>query len=213
MTAAIPVAAAPGPGMLDRVPFRLCELAAGESLFLQGDPATAIFRVEAGVVRLERKTVDGRLLVLHSARAGDPLAEASMFAGRYHCDAVAAEACRVRVYRSKDVLAAFRAEPAAAESLLAHLSRQVQALRFQLELRNVRSASARVLLCLEARADAATGEAALGPQLQSLAAEVGLTREALYRALAELARRKVIARRRTGDGCHMIQIMRRADPA
>jgi len=195
--------------MLSSAPSRLRTLAPGEHLFRQGDPATAIFRVEEGLVRLERRTVDGRLLVLHSARAGDPLAEASMFAGAYHCDAVAAEACQVRVYRSRDVLAAFHADSAAAERLLAHLSRQVQALRFQLELRNVRSASARLLLYLEARADPATRAVDLGPQLQHAAAEIGLTREALYRALADLARRKVVARSRTAGGGHMITIIRK----
>jgi CRP-like cAMP-binding protein len=207
MTAPLP-GAGRVPAMLSQVPFRLREFAAGESLFVQGDPASAIFCVESGVVRLERKTVDGRLLVLHSAHAGDPLAEASMFAGSYHCDAVAAEACRVRVYRSRDVLAAFRRDPAAAEGLLAHLSRQVQGLRSQLELRNVRSASTRLLLYLEARAGRANGPVELGAQLQHVAAEIGLTREALYRAFADLARRRVVARRRNAAGGHVIEIIR-----
>jgi len=194
--------------LLGSAPHRQRRLAAGDYLFRQGDAAAAIFRVEQGLVRLERKTVDGRLLVLHSARAGDPLAEASMFAGRYHCDAVAAEACVIAVYRNADVLAAFRRDPAAAEGLLSHLSRQVQALRFQLELRNVRSASARLLLYLEARAGPSAATVALGGQLQHLAAELGLTREALYRAFANLERRGLIARRRTADADHMIEIIR-----
>ena len=193
--------------MLSSVPSRLRKLAAGQHLFRQGDPATAIFAVMSGAVRLERKTVDGRLLVLHSAGPGDPLAEASMFAGAYHCDAVAAESSEVLVYRSTEVLAAFRGDPSAAEGLLAHLSRQVQALRFQLELRNVRSASGRLLLYLEARAERSGGKVEVGGQLQHVAAEVGLTREALYRAFADLERRGVVARHRNPAGGHMIEII------
>jgi CRP-like cAMP-binding protein len=193
--------------MLSSVPSRLRRLAAGEHLFRQGDPASAIFAVVSGTVRLERKTVDGRLLVLHSAGPGDPLAEASMFAGHYHCDAVAAEACEVRLYRSKEVLTAFRGDPSAAEGLLAHLSRQVQALRFQLELRNVRSASARLLLYLEARAERSSGKLEVRGQLQHIAAEVGLTREALYRAFADLERRGVVVRHRSPEGAYMIEII------
>ena len=58
----------------------------------------------------------------------------------------------------------------------------------RLELRNVRAAGERILLYFELKADAATGTFAVEGRLQDIAAELGLTREAFYRALAALER-------------------------
>ena len=116
------------------------ELASGEELFSQGARARAIFALESGRLRLLRRTVDGHLVVLHRARAGELFAEAALFSETYHCDAVAAVASRVRSYQKSDVLAALRAHPDLCERFLGVLARQVQALRLRLELRYIRSA-------------------------------------------------------------------------
>ena len=50
-----------------------------QRLFSQGDSAAGIYRIEAGAVCLERHTFDGRLVRVHTARAGELLAEASLF--------------------------------------------------------------------------------------------------------------------------------------
>lgn len=164
------------------------------TLFRQGDEATAIYLVDSGRLRLERHTSDGRLVVIHTARPGEFFAEASLFSEVYHCDAVAAEACRVRRYPKGAVLAALRADPVSAMSFLAVVARQLQDLRQRLELRNVRSAQDRVRLFLALHADPG-GTVTLPGPLQDIAADIGLTREALYRALAALERRGLVARR------------------
>src|SRR5204863_5651112 len=64
-------------------------LAAGETLFNQGDAAIAIFQVESGRLRLVRRTSDDHLVILYTARRGEFFAEASLFADTYHCDAAA----------------------------------------------------------------------------------------------------------------------------
>jgi CRP-like cAMP-binding protein len=168
-----------------------------QTLFRQGDQAAAIFFVESGRLRLERRTSDGRLVVIHTARPGEFFAEASLFSDVYHCDAVATEACRVRSYPKQAVLAALRTDPAQALSFLAVVARQLQDLRQRLELRNVRSARERVLLFLGLHADA-KGQATLPGQLQDVAADIGLSREALYRTLAALEEDGAIARTRAG---------------
>lgn len=61
------------------------------------------------------------------------------------------------------------------------MARQLQELRERLELRNVRCAQERVRLCLTLRADRG-GTVALPGLLQDIAADIGLTREVLYRA-------------------------------
>ena len=173
-------------------------LAANEVLFRQGEKALAIFEIEHGRLRLIRNSVAGHAVVLHTARAGELFAEAALFASNYHCDAVAAAASRVRIYPKRELLAAFRIEPALGERFMAVLAQQIVALRARLEERNIRSARERVLhhLALAAGPDERTMP--LDGTLMDLAAEIGLTHEALYRTLAALEKEGAIRRTRSG---------------
>ena len=161
-------------------------LAPGELLFRQGDPASAIYKVESGRLRLIRRTVDDHLVILHTARRGEFFAEASLFADAYHCDAVAAAPSSIRVYPKQSVMDAMRTDPALAEAFMARLARQLQELRARMELGNIRSARDRVLQYLRLRAGVHDLSVAIEGQLQDIAAEIGMTREALYRTLATL---------------------------
>jgi CRP-like cAMP-binding protein len=161
-------------------------LAPGELLFRQGETAAAIYKVESGRLRLIRRTVDDHLVILHTARRGEFFAEASLFADAYHCDAVAAAQSIVRVYRKEIVINALRTDPALAEAFMARLARQLQELRARMELRNIRSARDRVLQYLRLCAGIGGRSIALDGQLQDIAAEIGITREVLYRTLAAL---------------------------
>ena len=172
----------------------LRHLAAGEALFRQGDRAFAIFGLERGRLALERVAADGRRLTLHRARAGELFAEASLFSDVYHCDAVAAVASVVRVYPKRPLLAALRREPKFAERFLALLARQVQGLRARLEQRNIRSARERLLHYLALAADADGRSVRLPGSLIEIAAEIGLSHEALYRTLGALEKDGAIAR-------------------
>lgn len=178
-------------GVRDRSTLR--SLDSGEALFRQGDKATAIFEVDSGRVRLVRHTIAQHPIVLHIARQGELFAEAALFASAYHCEAVAAAPSRVRVVPKRQLLAAFRSDPDVAERFMAVLARQIQGLRARLEERNIRSARERILhhLALTAAVD---GRVAIDGTLMDLAAELGLTHEALYRALAALEGDGVIAR-------------------
>jgi CRP-like cAMP-binding protein len=180
------IAAAAG---VDRV------LAAGEPLFRQGDRASAIYRIETGRLRLLRHAVDGRLVVLYTARAGDFFAEAALFSDTYHCDAVATLPSRVRTYPKKVLLAALRTNPALLETFTAELAQRLQAVRTRLELRDVRSARERVLQHL-ALVAAGSGDRRIPIEgrLQDIAADLGLTRETFYRTLAALEAEGIIVR-------------------
>ena len=172
-------------------------LAPGESLFHQGDRAAAIYKVESGRLRLIRRTVDDHLVILHTAHRGEFFAEASLFAEAYHCDAVAAASSRVRIYPKAKVMEALRADPALAEAFMARLARQLQDLRARMELRNIRSARDRVLQYLRLRAGLRGRAIEIEGQLQDIAAEIGITREALYRTLATLEAEGQLARTET----------------
>ncbi len=176
------------------IPSGLRRLEAGEALFHQGDAAASIFAVEQGRLRLVRHVFDSHAVTLHTARPGELLAEAALFAKAYHCDAVASVPSVVRIFAKRELLAAFRRDPALAERFMAVLARQVQALRGRLEERNIRSARERVLHRLALLADGDRTVRIAGT-LKDLAEEIGLSHEALYRALAALEREGAIARR------------------
>src|SRR6516225_9709969 len=165
-----------------------------EVLFEQGDRAAAIYKVESGRIRLVRRTVDDHLVILHTACRREFFAEASLFAATYHCDAVAAEPSRIRVYPKAKVMEALRTDPVLAPAFMARLAHQLQELRARMELRSIRSARERVLQYLRLRADLDRRSIAIEGQLQDIAAEIGITREALYRTLAPLEAEESIAR-------------------
>ena len=179
---------------LDQQALERRSLARNETLFRQGDKVTAIYFVEAGRLRLERRTFDGRLLILGTTPADEFFVEAALFSDFFHCDAVASEASRVRVYPKAAVLNALRTDPASAMSFLKLVSHQIVGLRQQIELMKVRSAKQRVMLYFDFHAGPDGRTVNLPGPLQDIASELGLTRESLYRTLASLERAGAIER-------------------
>lgn len=145
-------------------------------------------------MRIERRTFDGRTLILGTTPANKFFVEAALFADIFHCDAVATEASRVRIYPKTAVLDALRSDPASGMTFLALMARQVIELRQQMELMKVRSAEERVKLYLDFNAGPDGCTVDLPGQLQDVASELGLTREAFYRTLASLERAGAIER-------------------
>jgi CRP/FNR family transcriptional regulator, dissimilatory nitrate respiration regulator len=162
-------------------------LEAGQVLFRTGQRTAGLYEVITGNVRLVRVDRAGREAVLHVAGAGETLAEASLFASAYHCDAIAMAATVVRLYPKALVLGEFERDPRAAQAFMTMLARQVMNLRARLEQRNIHSAHDRIrhYLALNAGTDGRTVK--VTGTLKNLAAELGLTHEALYRALAAMA--------------------------
>lgn len=123
-----------------------------------------------------------RRCTLQNALPGAVIAEASAYSTRYHCDAVAAEESVVAGLPKARFLSALADEPALAESWSALLARSVQAARLRSEIRSLPRVADRL--------DAWLAEGNALPEKgrwQEMAAELGVTREALYR---ELSRRR-----------------------
>jgi CRP/FNR family transcriptional regulator, dissimilatory nitrate respiration regulator len=179
---------------LDEQTLERRSLARNEVLFRQGQKVTAIYFVEAGRLRLERRTFDGRSLVLGTTSSGKFFVEAALFADIFHCDAVATELSQVCIYPKAAVLNALRTDPGNAMSFLSLVAHQVIELRHRLEIMKVRSAKERVMLYLDLNAGPDGRTVNLRSQLQDLASELGLTREVLYRTLASLEQAGAIER-------------------
>jgi CRP-like cAMP-binding protein len=170
------------------------KLKAGEALFRLGDKPVNFYEVIAGRVRLSRVDRSGREVILYVAGPSETLAEASLYSPAYHCDAIASTAATLRAYPKAALVAAFAKDRKAAQAFTATLARQVMNLRTRIEQRNIRSARDRVRHYLTVNADA--GVVTLRGTLKDLAAELGLTHEALYRTLAALERGGEIKRGR-----------------
>ena len=167
----------------------------GETVFATGDPARGLFFVEMGQVRLVRHAIDGGLVTLHVAGPGDMFAEASLFAERYHCDAIADQPTALLAFDKAQVLVALRSDSILALRWIERLSKQVQSLRTQTAMLSLKTAEDRILGYLRARC--MDGQAlTIDRPWKEIASELALSHEALYRTLAKLERRGAITRDR-----------------
>ena len=187
------------------------ELARGEVLFHQSDPALAIFGLSEGRVRLDRHLADGRVVTVGVARGPGLLAEAALYSPRYRCSATAETPCRLTRISKESVLEILERDPSVALDFIRILVTEVRELRTRLELRNVRPASERLLRYLELLRDhgsagpagpagpAGSASSARSPvsdrPLSALADELGLAPETLYRVVARLEREGRLRRR------------------
>ena len=164
---------------------RVLSLGTGEMAFRQGEPARAIFQVRDGSVALVRHLADGALLTLATATSGQTFAEASLFAERYHCDAIARSKSEVLVVPSDALRGRLAANPDQAIQFAEFLAGQVRELRARLEIQRIKKAPERLLAWLRWRAQGKSSFQATDAWSR-VASELALSQEALYRALSAL---------------------------
>lgn len=169
----------------------------GQSLFWQGEPASAIFRVSSGVVRTFRFLADGRRGITGFYFAGDMLA---VSAERQHvCSAEAISHARIqRVPRAR--LCSLMAEaPLLREQFLLTVSAELSTAQHQLLMLSQKFADERVatlLALLASKIGRRKGghiefDAALSRC--DMADYLGLTVETVCRVITRLRREKYIA--------------------
>lgn len=161
-------------------------VSAGQSLFRAGDKTVGLYEVLRGTLRLVRYDRSGREAILQSASTGDTLAEASLYASTYRCDAIATTDAVVRLYPKALLVAELKRDPKLAQAFAAMLAQQVMELRTRLERRNIHSARDRVRHFLAVNVGSDGRTVALSGTIKDLAADLGLTHEALYRTLASM---------------------------
>jgi CRP-like cAMP-binding protein len=122
------------------------------------------------------------------------LAEASMFASHYHCDAVANYDSRLSYYNREIVLEKLRSHPEFSESLAVYMSGEILTLRTKLELANIQSADERLLTWVRLHADPHTHTMTISESLKNIAEELGIAHETLYRSLKRLEGQNILRR-------------------
>ncbi len=155
------------------------QLAKGQTLFRRDDQVQSMFLVVSGSVALERPLANGTVLTLHVAGELSLLAEASLFASTYHCDAVGREPSQVAVLPRGNFLAVLKDDPDTLLELLESSARELQANRARIEILRMRRVTDRLAAWLDLYGQPRTGEWA------RVADEIGVTPAALYRELAK----------------------------
>jgi CRP-like cAMP-binding protein len=163
-------------------------------LFRRGDPASAVFCVLSGEVRLVRTTAEGGEIVQHRARAGEFFGEAALAGAHFHCDAVCSAAGRVAVFDAPKLRSCLLGDPALALLWIGMLSRHLRAARMRIERLGLKGARRRILHWL-ATETGDTGAAGIQRPVKAWAAELGLAHETLYRELARLQAEGLVQRR------------------
>ncbi|HUG26264.1 Crp/Fnr family transcriptional regulator [Piscinibacter sp.] len=132
-------------------------------------------------ILLARVQASGEPLVLQRAAAGQLVAEASVFAAKYHCDALVSGPTVVGRIRNADVEQLQEEDPVWLRAFAAHLAGEVQRARARAQLLSLKRVDSRLDAWL------ALNDGAIPPRGRwfELAAELAVTPEALYRELAQ----------------------------
>jgi adenylate cyclase len=168
--------------------------AAGAYLAREGEPATSIFVIERGLVRITHTSRHGRELVLRLLGPGETFGETGVLdaAGIRPASAIAVQPTTCVMVSKEDILAALRSTPELGlrmlASMVAHVRQQDQDLA-DFAFLDVTGRIARKLLDLAGRhGEAVSGGVRIGVRLPQaeLAAMVGASRENVNRSLGQL---------------------------
>lgn len=142
-----------------------------------------MFFVLTGEVTLERIGIQGNPVVLQRTRHGF-VSEASLQSPVYHCDAHVVTDAEVVCVPVPVLLGSLAQDSAFALRWIGMCNREIRHLRLQCERMSLKTVQERLLHLIETEGQAGLYDASSG--LKTLASELGVTHEALYRTLASL---------------------------
>jgi len=160
-------------------------------LFKTGKKPEWMFFVLSGEVTLERLSQHGDPVVLQRTRHGF-VSEASLQSPKYHCDAVVVAEAEIIQIPIQTLADALSTDPDFAGRWINMLNQEVKRLRLQCERLSMKSVKDKVLHLINTEGQ--NGKYQVNTGLKSLAGELGITHEALYRTLAALEKSKTIRR-------------------
>lgn len=175
---------------LDEQELSVLHLSKGDHVFRQGDPTKGLFFVISGEVCLTRVTEAGNHVTIFNACADDTFAEASIYSETYHCDAICMSPSEIVQISKKAIRNRQRKDASFSEALTKRMALQVQSYRQLLTFNAVKSANDRVYL--------AVTSGMLSGSVTHFASQIGLTKEACYRALRDLSAQGILIK--TGRG-------------
>ena len=179
------------PAAIQRViaPATVIALDEHEPLFRHGEPASALFIVLDGWIKLYRVTLSGEEAVIRVFTRGDSFAEAVAFTGaNYPASAEAVSKARVVRIPADHVVRCIRESPEIALAMIASTSQHLHHLVQQVEQLKAQSGIQRVaeFLASLCPSDHGAAKIALPYDKVLIAARLGLKPESLSRAFAKL---------------------------
>ncbi len=172
----------------------LCKMTSvkkGSLLFQTGKKPELMFFVLSGEVTLERLSQHGDPVVLQRTRYGF-VSEASLQSPKYHCDGRVVANSEIIQIPLSALADALNSDSAFAARWIRMLNQEVKRLRLQCERLSMKSVKDRVLHLIHTEGKNSQYQVSTG--LKSLAGELGVTHEALYRTLAALEQSREIKR-------------------
>lgn len=172
-------------------------LAPEEVLFHQGSPTLSIHFVVEGEIRVETYIEDGRSIVFYRVQGGGALSEENLFFPTHLYTGVASVNTVIRSIAKIDFLDRMKTNPKFAQSLSSCLAERYAHALMLRELIGIKSAEDRLLTWLHWEGSRGQNSLDLKGRMGSLAPELGLSKESIYRAFARLKERGEI---RVKDG-------------
>jgi CRP-like cAMP-binding protein len=176
-------------------------VASGTTLFVKGDPGTALFALGSGSVKITAPSSDGRETMFSLFfETGEILGEIALLDGRPRsADAVALSDCELIVVERRDFLALLHSEPKIGIKLIELLCARLRLTNQRLEevvFLNLPARLARLLLRLLEEKTAAAAGNKLNITQRAISEMLGVTRESVNRLLQLWVKRKLIALKR-----------------
>lgn len=154
----------------------------GDYLFHQGKKPEYMFFIVSGEAVLTRTSSHGEPTTLQRCKGGF-LSEASLLTDAYHCDAIAThngQAITLPIKSLRDALA----DSKFSMKWVQLLSKEIMRLRTQSERLGLKDIRSKLIHLIET--EGKQGVLTLQSDFKSMASEIGVTHEALYRAIATL---------------------------
>lgn len=163
----------------------------GEYLFHIGEKPQKMFYIVSGQAILSRPGIHGEITTLQRIFQGF-ISEASLLTDKYHCDAQfnqAGIAISIPVNAMKNALQ----DPLFSEKWTLLLSREIMRLRTYAERLSLKDIKSKIIHLIET--EGKSGVYQLKSDVKSIASELAVTHEALYRALSTLQASGILQRK------------------
>ena len=154
----------------------------GDYLFHQGKKPEYMFFIVSGEAVLTRTSSHGEPTILQRCKGGF-ISEASLLVDAYHCDAIATHNGQAIALSIKS-LRGLLTDSKFSMKWVQLLSKEIMRLRTQSERLGLKDIRSKLIHLIET--EGKQGVLTLQSDYKSLASEIGVTHEALYRAIATL---------------------------
>ena len=162
----------------------------GDHLFHQGKKPDYMYFIVSGEVILTRANKHGEPITLQRCKGGF-VSEASLLTDVYHCDAIATHSGLAITLPIQSLRKALMDSDFSLKWVQL-LSREIMRLRTQSERLGMKDIKSKLIHLIET--DGKAGILPLQSDLKSMASEIGVTHEALYRAISTLEKDGLLIR-------------------